>query len=233
MNQSFASRLLALAGPLAAILVVLAVLTSPGMPGVPEDPAEVMTYYRDNESGARATAYILAVAMVPMLLFGAFIVGRIRASGARETVLGDLALLAIGTVAMLAISGSAVSAAGTLYNENLGANATYALASACDLLWMIALLPMATFSVCLAIASFKFQVAPRWIGALATLNAVLSFTGSAMFLGEKSEGALDMAAGFGFLTFALLLIATGVTLALRPSEASLAAPLQTRAAASA
>ena len=201
MATRTSSRWLALAGPIAAVLVILAFFVLQNTtPGIDDSTEEIVEHYRSEKGRATAAAFLVATAAAFVVAFVSHLRSLLSAAGAAATaatmLLAGVVIYATGLLVGAGVHLSLVDAA-----DNNNGEAATTLNYLDNGLWM----PMVTGTALLLIGAgwsvLDTGVLPRWLGWVALVAGIISLLGPGGFL--------------GFFVLPLWLLVAGVLLFLR------------------
>jgi hypothetical protein len=187
---------------LAFIVVLIVGFVVVGEPPVAKDssPEEIVNFYADNNTAQFIGAVVLGLAAVLFVFFGSVIRGVLRE---KEPPGGNLSLVAFAGTIIFAV-GAGIDGTLSIVLADSADDIDPVAVQAIQAIWDNDFLPLAiglvTFWLATGISVLRYGALPRWIGWVALLIVVVSFT----------------PAGFGaFLAGGLLVAITSVLLTMR------------------
>ena len=169
-------RLAALSGVGAVALLVAAFAVSGDTPSVDDSPADIVSFYTDNDSEQQWSAALLAWGALLFLVFATTIAGALRR--ARGETGGSSALAfggaVVATVGMTIFAGIGFTLGDAV--DHLGPASILTLnALSSDMFFTVAI-GTAAFLLGAGIAMVKTDILPKWLGWVAIVLGVASFT---------------------------------------------------------
>jgi hypothetical protein len=185
----------ALAGILAIILIVASVVVAGSPPKTSDSAEKILKYYRDNEGGLKASAFLGGLVTIPILWWAATLWAALRRADGGQPGLAVAAVLGLVFTATLQGVSGAISATVALELNNVGpteAKFFYLLSLGLGAAgaFGVAVLVLATSAVAL-----RTKVFPGWLGGAGlVLGAALTVSGASIASTSDGLAALGLVA---------------------------------------
>ncbi len=198
----------ALAGIVAIILIVASVVVAGSPPKTSDSAEKILKYYRDNEGGLKASAFLGGLVTIPILWWAATLWATLRRAEGGQPGLAVAAVLGLVFTGTLQGVSGAISATVALELKNVGpaeAKFFYLLSFGLGAAgaFGVAVLVLATSAVAL-----RTKVFPGWLGGAGlVLGAALIVSGASIASTSDGLAALGLVA---ILLWALWVIVLSV-----------------------
>jgi hypothetical protein len=217
-------RLLALAGPAYAVLMVAGAAAFPSPRGGDDSPAGDPTWLAGHVDAVIAQSYVRAVAAVAFVAFAVGVAAACRRALPAPSPLPGLALAGGALSGGLLLLGQGVALAAALQVNQLPASAVHGLGGLQNGFLDMSSLPAVLLFGAAGLAALRTALLPRWLTVVSLLGVPFALADAASYDGGPLE-SLGLA---GLAWFLLWSLVTGVVLATRRQEpSSTAEPLAT------
>jgi hypothetical protein len=185
----------ALAGILAIILIVASVVVAGSPPKTSDSAEKILKYYRDNEGGLKASAFLGGLVTIPILWWAATLWATLRRADGGQPGLAVAAVLGLVFTGTLQGVSGAISATVALELKDVGpteAKFFYLLSFGLGAAgaFGVAVLVLATSAVAL-----RTKVFPGWLGGAGlVLGAALIVSGASIASTSDGLAALGLVA---------------------------------------
>jgi hypothetical protein len=209
------ARLLALAGPAYAVLMVAAAAAFPAAPGGDVSPASDPSWLAAHAGAVIAQSYVRALAAVAFIVFAVAVAAVCRRSPGAPSLLPGLALAGGAVSGGLLLLGQAVALGSALAVDRSSTGTIRALGALQNGFLDMSSLPAVLLFGAAALAGLRTSVLPRWLAVVSLLGVPLAIADAASYDG----GPLEALGLVGLAWFLLWSLVTGVLLAVRGAEA--------------
>jgi hypothetical protein len=206
----------ALAGIVAVALIVASVVTAGSPPKTSDSAEKVLKYFRDNEGGIKASAFLGALVTIPILWWAATLWAKLRRAEGGQPGLAVAAVLGlVFTGAMQGVSG-AITATVALELKNVGPTGAKFFFVLSFGLGAAGALGLAVLVLATSVLVFRTRVFPVWLGGAGlALGGALIVSGASIASTSDGLAALSLVS---ILLWALWVIVLMSVLMFRAKE---------------
>ena len=186
----------ALGGILFVVLIIASIAVSGSNPKSSDSAAKILKSFQDNKDGIKVSAFLGALAALPILWWAGSLWARMRRAEGGQPRLALIAVLALVFAGASQAGSSAISATVALVLKDVGAAQAKFFFVLSMGLGAASSVGIATLVLAVSVLALRTRVFPVWLGWVGVVDAILFLVGS-----YSIATTSDALGGVGFAAF--------------------------------